>query len=74
MKNARGMKFGDLVYWHEGAWLMSQGIEPKIVHAIIVREYEKPGTAIWHVLRCDNGQKGIVHESDLNVRVCSENR
>ena len=68
------MKVGDLVYWHEGAWLMSQGIKPKVVHAVITKEYEKPGTAIWHVLRCDNGQKGIVHESDLNVRVSHESR
>ena len=53
---------------------MSQGIKPKVVHAIIIKEYEKSNTAILHVLRCDNGQKGIVHESDLNVRVCDESR
>jgi hypothetical protein len=69
------VKVGDLVYWHEGAWLMSQGIEPKIVHAIIVSKLnESKDVAIWRVIRCDNGQKGTVHESDLNVRVTSENR
>ena len=69
------MKVGDLVYWHEHAWLMSQGIEPKIVHAIVVSKLnESKDVAIWHVVRCDNGQKGTVHESDLNVRVSHESR
>ena len=68
------MKVGDLVYWQEDRWLMSQDVKPKLVYAVIIKEYEKSNTAIWHVLRCDNGQKGIVHESDLNVRDSSESR
>ncbi len=68
------MKIGDLVYWHENAWLMSQGIKPKTVHAIIVSECastRRPDRIIWNVMRCDTGQMGIVHESDLNVKVRS---
>ena len=69
------MKVGDLVYWHEDAWLMKAGVPPKVVHAIIVKESDsQPAGLIWHVVRCDTGQKGIVHESDLNVRVCRESR
>ena len=69
------MKVGDLVYWHEHAWLMGEGIQPQTVHAIITsRNKDSNGLAIWHVVRCDNGQKGTVHESDLNVRVSSESR
>ena len=68
------MKVGDLVYWHENAWLMSQGIKPKVVHGVIIKEYEKSNTAIWHVVRCDNGKKGIVHESDLRGAVRHESR
>jgi len=67
------MKPGDLVYWHENAWLMSQGIEPKVVHAVVVREslYSTPSRKIWSVLRCDTGLPGTVHESDLNVKSVS---
>ena len=74
MRGARGMKVGDLVYWHEHAWLMNEGIKPQTVHAIVVSKHESKDVAIWYVVRCDNGQKGTVHESDLNVRVSSESR
>ena len=70
------MKVGDLVYWHEDAWLMSQGIQPKVIYGIIVseRSSSKPNRKIWNVVQCDTGQAGIVHESDLNVKVCHESR
>ena len=65
------MKPGDLVYWHEDAWLMSHGVKPKVVHAIVIKESESssPDRRIWNVLRSDTGQRGTVHESDLNTRV-----
>ena len=68
------MKPGDLVYWHEDAWLMSEGIKPKVVNAVVLNEVPSsiPSRRIWNVLRCDTLQRGILHESDLNVRVYRE--
>ncbi len=64
------MKPGDLIYWHEDAWLMKAGVPPTTRHAVVLREYDDapPHKRIWHVLVLETGLPGIVHETP-NIRV-----
>ena len=64
------MKPGDLIYWHEDAWLMMAGATPITRHAMVLRAYEHAPAdrGIWHVLILETGLPGIVHESP-NIKV-----
>ena len=64
------MKVGDLIYWHEDAWLMQEGVPPTIKHAVVVRPYEDAPAdrGIWHVLVLETGLPGIVHDTP-NIKV-----
>ena len=69
------IKTGDLIYWHEDAWLMKAGVPPTVRHAIAMREHEesKPHGKIWHVLVLETGLPGIVHETpNIRVKVSSD--
>ena len=66
------MKPGDLIYWHENAWLMSK---PDVKHAVVMYEHKdsKPLRPIWHVLVLETGQPGIVHDTpNVKVKVSSD--
>ena len=67
------VKVGDLVYWHEDAWLMQAGKQPKIIYGIVTSRYVDPFSpsdkCIWNAIRSDTGTKAIIHDSDLNVKV-----
>ena len=64
------MKVGDLIYWHEDAWLMKAGVPPTIRHAVVLKPYEDapPERGIWHVLVLETGLPGIVHDTP-NIKI-----
>ena len=69
------MKPGDLIYWHEDAWLMKAGVPPNTKHAVVLRAYDNapPDRGIWHVLVLETGLPGIVHETpNIRVKVSSD--
>ena len=68
------MSPGDLIYWHEDAWLMQEGVPPTVRHAIVLRPHEHAPAdrSIWHVLVLETGLPGIVHDTpNIKVKVSS---